>query len=52
MKQKCYKVTITLPDRDEITPAYPGILRDLIYKELNNPNDLPGEPWEVEVEPI
>jgi hypothetical protein len=52
MKQQCFKVTVTLPDSDEISPAYANVIRELINRELNNPDDLPGEPWEVEVEPV
>lgn len=48
MKQKSFKVTITVPDSDEVSGAYANRIRDLVHQDCNDPKDLPGEPWEVE----
>ena len=52
MKEKCFKVTIALPDSDDCSDAYGMVIRDMVDRELNDSDDLPGEPWGVAVEPI
>jgi len=52
MKTKCFKVTISFPDSDDCSDAYAKVMKQVIEKEVNNPDDLPGEPWEVDVEPL
>ena len=52
MKTKCFKVTISFPDSDDCSDAYAKVMRQVLLQELNSPDDLPGEPWEVDVEPL
>lgn len=49
MKQKYFKITITVPDSDEVSEGYAKVIEEMIDRECNNPNDLPGEPWKVTV---
>lgn len=49
MKQKYFKITITVPDCDEVSDGYAKVIEEIIDRECNSPNDLPGEPWKVTV---
>ena len=52
MKHKIFQVIITVPDSDEVSDGYAGRIRELVHQDCNNPKDLPGAPWEVEVTPV